>query len=227
MNKSQRQLIEASVRQVLGKKVKRLRLQGLLPASIYGKDFKSISIQMDAKTTAEAFSELGESGLFDLQVDKETFPVFFKNPQFHPVSGEMIHVDLYKVNLKEKTTVDVPIELVGESQSVKLGNVLLNITDSVEVEALPTDLPENFVVDISKLETLEDMITVADINYDKSKMTILTEADQVIVKTEEPKEEEIIIEEKPAEVIGEEDKKEGEEGATTPEEKAEETEDKE
>ncbi len=208
MNKTKRHLIEASVREVFGRKVKRLRAEGILPASVYGKDFKSISVQMDGKMANVAFNELGESGLFDLKV------VFFKNPQYHPVTGEILHIDLYKVNLKEKTTVDVPVELIGESQSVKMGNVLMHIVDSVEVEALPTDLPEKFELDIGKLMTLEDMITVADIAYDKTKMTIVTDADQVIAKTEEPKEEEIVVAEAPPEVEGEIKAEETEEGKT-------------
>lgn len=214
MNKTARHSLEAQVRQILGRKVKKLRKEGLIPGSIYGKEFKSISVQMDAKNMVSLYRELGESGLFDLKVDKDTFPVFFKNPQFHPVSGEIIHIDLYKVNLKEKTTVDVPVELTGESASVKAGNVLINVIDTVEVEALPTDLPEKFEVDISKLMTLEDMVTVADIAYDKTKMTIITEADQVIAKTEEPKEEEMVMAETLPEVEGAE-KKEGEEAPAT------------
>lgn len=225
MNKKQRPTIEAQKREMTGKKVKRLRQMGIIPASVYGKDFKSITIQMDAKEANLMFEEHGESGLIDLQIEKETFPVLFKNPQFHPVTGEMIHVDLYKVNLKEKTTVEVPIEIVGESASAKMGNVLINVIDSVEVEALPTDLPENFVVDISKLATLEDMITVADLEYDKEIMTIVTDPEQVIVKTEEPKEEEIVMEETLPEVEGEAEKAEegGEEaGASEQSEKKEE-----
>jgi large subunit ribosomal protein L25 len=212
MNKKQRPKIEAQKREMTGKKVKRLRQMGIIPASVNGKDFKSITIQMDAKEANLMFEEHGESGLIDLQIEKETFPVLFKNPQFHPVTGEMIHVDLYKVNLKEKTTVEVPIEIVGESASAKMGNVLINVIDSVEVEALPTDLPENFVVDISKLATLEDMITVADLEYDKEIMTIVTDPEQVIVKTEEPKEEEIVMEETLPEVEGEAEKAEEEGG---------------
>jgi len=225
MNKKQRPTIEAQKREMTGKKVKRLRQMGIMPASVYGNDFKSITIQMDAKEANLMFEEHGESGLIDLQIEKETFPVLFKNPQFHPVTGEMIHVDLYKVNLKEKTTVEVPIEIVGESASAKMGNVLINVIDSVEVEALPTDLPENFVVDISKLATLEDMITVADLEYDKEIMTIVTDPEQVIVKTEEPKEEEIVMEETLPEVEGEAEKaEEGEEeaGASEQSEKKEE-----
>lgn len=195
-----------------GKKVKRLRQIGIMPASVYGKDFKSMTVQMDAKEANMMFEEHGESGLIDLQIEKETFPVLFKNPQFHPVTGDLVHVDMYKVDLKEKTTVEVPIEIIGESASAKMGNVLINVIDSVEVEALPTDLPENFVVDISKLATLEDMITVADLEYDKEIMTIMTDPEQVIVKTEEPKEEEIVMEETLPEVEGEAEKAEEEGG---------------
>jgi len=224
MNKKQRPTIEAKVREMKGKKVKRLRQMGIMPASVYGKDFKSMTIQMDAKEANLMFEEHGESGLIDLQVEKETFPVLFKNPQFHPVTGDLVHVDMYKVDLKEKTTVEVPIEIIGESASVKLGNVLINVIDSVEVEALPTDLPENFVVDISKLATLEDMITVADLEYDKAIMTVITDAEQVIVKTEEPKEEEVVIAETLPEVEGEAEKakEEGGEEAGNGEEKTEE-----
>lgn len=212
MNKKQRPAIEAQKREMTGKKVKRLRQMGIMPGSVYGKDFESITIQMDAKEANLMFEEHGESGLIDLQIEKETFPVLFKNPQFHPVTGDLVHVDMYKVDLKEKTTVEVPIEIIGESASAKMGNVLINVIDSVEVEALPTDLPENFVVDISKLETLEDMITVADLEYDKEIMTIITDPEQVIVKTEEPKEEEIVMEETLPEVEGEAEKAEEEGG---------------
>ncbi len=212
MNKKIRPTIEAQRREMTGKKVKRLRQIGIMPASVYGKDFKSMTVQMDAKEANMMFEEHGESGLIDLQIEKETFPVLFKNPQFHPVTGDLVHVDMYKVDLKEKTTVEVPIEIIGESASAKMGNVLINVIDSVEVEALPTDLPENFVVDISKLATLEDMITVADLEYDKEIMTIMTDPEQVIVKTEEPKEEEIVMEETLPEVEGEAEKAEEEGG---------------
>jgi len=114
MNKKQRPAIEAQKREMTGKKVKRLRQMGIMPASVYGKDFESITIQMDAKEVNLMFEEHGESGLIDLQIEKETFPVLFKNPQFHPVTGDLVHVDMYKVDLKEKTTVEVPIEIIGE-----------------------------------------------------------------------------------------------------------------
>jgi len=220
MNKKNTQTLKVAKRELLGKKVNRLRLQGLTPASVYGKDFKSISVQADTKSLESLFEELGESGLFNIQIDKgKLLSVLFKNPQYHPVSGQLIHVDFYKVDLSRKIHAEVPVELVGEAPVVKLGNVLMHITNTIEVEGLPADLPEKIEVDISELENLEQMITIADLKIDKDKLTILTDPEQVVVKAEEPKEEEIEIVETAPEVEGEEEKEgeEGEEGETSDE----------
>lgn len=186
--------LKAEKREVTGKKVRFLRRKGLLPASIYGKGLESLSVQLDAKAAMNVYETAGESSLVDLIMDNgDKWPILFKNPQYDPMEGTMLHVDLHKVNLKEKITAEVPVEIIGESEAVKLGNVLMEITMVVEVEALPTDLPEKFVVDISKLVAVDDAITMADLVIDKDKVEIKNTADQVIVKIAEPKEE--IIEE--------------------------------
>lgn len=189
MNKVSHQL-KAEVRTVMGRKVKQLRRQGLVPATVYGYGIEPISIQLVEKEIDKVFEESGESTLIDLQLDGKSMPILFKNPQYHPISSDLIHVDCYKVNLKEKITAMVPIEFVGESMAVKLGNVLVEVFNEIEVEALPTDLPEKIIVDVGKLETLESQITVADLEVDKSKVTIKTDAGQVVVKVEEPRVEE-------------------------------------
>lgn len=181
--------LAAEIRNVTGRKVKHLRRQGWLPATVYGKGLMSKSVQIKDKEFEKIFAETGEAGLVDLVIGDETWPILFRNPQYHPVEGKLLHIDCYKVNLKEKIKATVPIELVGESPAVKAGNVLIEIADEIEVEALPTDLPEKIVVDISDLENLEQMITVADLAVDRSKVEVKTAADQVIVKLEEPKEE--------------------------------------
>lgn len=183
----------AEVRNITGKKVKNLRKTGWTPATVYGKDFESQSIQVNTVELGKVFDEVGESGLIDLMIGDKKYPILFRNPQYHPLEGNLIHVDGYKVNLKEKITATVPIEFVGESPAVKAGNVLIEVTDEIEVEALPADLPEKIEVDISKLENLEDQITVADLMVEKDKVEIKTAIDQVVVKLEEPKEE--VIEE--------------------------------
>lgn len=182
--------LSATVRTVTGKKVKTLRKQGLLPSSIYGHGFEPISIQVNDRELEHIFAHVGKSGLVDLQLDGKTVPVLFRNPQYHPVDGALIHVDCYKVNLKEKIVATVPLIFINESPAVKAGNVLVEVATQVEVEALPTDLPEHIEVDLAKLETLESMITVADLVVDKAKVEVKTDAEQVIVKVEEPRVEE-------------------------------------
>ena len=202
MTKEKHQLA-AQARTLLGRKVKQLRNQGLLPATVYGKGFDSISVQINLIEAEKIFNEIGESGLVELIVnDKEKLPVLFRNPQYHPVEGNLIHIDCYKVNLKEKISAMVPIEFVGESLAIKNGNTLVAVTDEVEVEALPADLPESIEVDLVALENLESVITVADLKIDKSKVEILTDAEQLIAKVEEPREEEVepVVEVTPADV---------------------------
>lgn len=187
--------LKAEVRSVTGKKVKSLRKSGILPATIYGHGFEPKSIQVVDKEMEAIFHHAGESGLVDLILEDKTLPILFRNPQYHPVEGNLIHIDCYKVNLKEKIVTTVPLEFVGESASVKAGNVLVEVVNEIEIEALPADLPEKIEVDLTKLETLESEITVADLKVDRSKIEIKNEAEQVVVKTEEPRvEEEPVVE---------------------------------
>lgn len=213
--------IKAENREILGKKVKHLRAQGETPATVYGKDFKSVSVKMDTRELEQLFSEVGESGLVDVEIGKDRIPILFRNPQYHPVSGDLMHIDLYKVNLKEKIVATVPIELVGESEAVEAGNTLVEVTNEIEVEALPAELPEKIEVDISVLKTLEDMITVGDLKLG-DKITVQTPTEMVIAKVEEPREEEEIPVEPevaPGEVPATEQKPEGEEGEAEDKEK--------
>jgi large subunit ribosomal protein L25 len=185
--------IKAENRSVLGKKVKKLRKDGLTPATVYGKGIESKSIQFVSKELEKIFEELGESTLIEVNLDdKEKLPVLFRNPQYHPVEGNLIHIDCYKVNLKEKISAMVPIEFIGESQSVKDGNTLVTVIDEIEIEALPADLPEKIEVDLTVLTTLEATITVADLKVDTTKLEVLTDSDQLIAKTEEPRAEEVV-----------------------------------
>ena len=198
MTKEKKQ-IKAELRTVLGRKVKKIRKEGLLPATVYGRNFEPISVQFKAMELERLFDEVGESGLVELLIDTQKVPVLFRNPQYSPVEGELVHIDCYKVNLKEKITATVPIEFIGESQAVKEGNNLVEVSNEVEIEALPADLPESIMVDITVLDTVEDMITVGDIKLDE-KMEMVTQPDQVIVKVEKPRVEEVTPVEEEAQV---------------------------
>jgi len=185
--------IKVENRTALGRKVKKIRKQGFIPATIYGKGLESKSVQFVKTELEKLFEEVGESTLVNLILEKESLPILFRNPQYHVIEGDLIHIDCYKVNLREKISAMVPLEFVGESQAVKDGNTLVTVTDEIEIEALPADLPEKIEIDLSKLENLESMITVADLSIDTDKLEIKTDKEQLIAKVEEPRAEEEVV----------------------------------
>lgn len=172
-------------RKVLGKKVKKLRKDGILPCNIYGKDIKSIAVQVPYKEFEKIFKEAGETGLVDLDLGDTLRPVLIHNVQYNPLTRTPIHADFYHVNLKEKVKTMAPLIMVGEAKAVadKVGIVLQPLSE-VEVEALPEDLPENIEVNIEYLAVIDDQITVADLKLPKG-VVILTEPSQVVVKIAE------------------------------------------
>lgn len=174
--------LKVETRKVLGKKVKKLRKEGVLPANVYGKDVKSESVQVPFKEFEKVYKEAGETGLVELQVDGKVRPVLIHNIQFDPVSHEPLHADFYQVNLKEKIKTMVHLSFVGEPAAVtnKVG-ILLEQLSEVEVEALPTDLPESIEVNVEKLANIDEQITVGDIKAPAG-VTLLTDAGQVAAK---------------------------------------------
>lgn len=187
--------ITAQKREILGKKVKKLRREGILPANIYGKKVKSVGIQVNLKDFVDIYKEVGETGLVDLQIEgeKETRPVLIHNVCKHPVEDNFLHADFRQIILTEKVKATIPVELIGEAPAVaqNLG-VLVQISKEIEVEALPTDLPEHFQVDISKLEKVDDVVSVKDINVDKKKVELKLGDEQIIAKIEHLAKEEAV-----------------------------------
>lgn len=190
---TKRPVLSVESRKELGRKVKRLRKEGLLPATVYGKKLRSVSIKGDLKEFVSVFDKVGETSLVDLKIkdDKKARVVLLKNPQYHPVSDQLIHIDLHQVDLTEKVTVAIPVEIVGLAPAVDKGEgVLVQQVNEIEVEALPTDLPEKFVVDVSKLKKVDDAIIVSDLEVDSKKVTLQVSGDQVIVRIDALAEEE-------------------------------------
>ncbi len=174
--------LKVEERKVLGKKVKKLRREGLLPANIYGKDLKSQAVQVLQKDFDKAFKEVGETQVLDVTLDAISHPVLIKNVQLEPRTGSFLHADFYKVDLKAKIKAMIPLEATGEAKAVadKIG-LLLQTLSEVEVEALPTELPEKIEVDVAPLSQLDQQITVADLKLPTG-VEILTDSGQVIFK---------------------------------------------
>jgi len=177
--------LEAQERKILGKKVKNLRRNGQLPGHVFGKGLETEHVSVDGKTFLKTFKEAGETGLIDLKVGGEKVrPVMVRGVQFDPVSGEPVHIDFYQVNLSEKVKVPVPLILIGEQpESVHLGEtIVLQSMNEIEVEALPADLIEKIEIDITVLKNIDDAVTVGQLNFDRSKLTIEADPEAIVVK---------------------------------------------
>ena len=215
--------IKAEKRQIVGQKVKTLRNEGILPANIYGKKVKSLSIQLSLSEFEKIYKEAGETGIIEISVDNDKKPVLVNNIQRHPVTDVPVHVDFLQVDLKEKVTADVPVDLIGESPAEKSGlGTVVQYINEIEVEALPADLPEKFEIDLSKLTEVDQAVFIKDLAVDSKKVEIKTDVEQILVKVEPPRKEEEAPAPVETEVEGEEDA-EGEEASS--DEKASEGED--
>ena len=210
MNK--RETLKAFKRTVLGKKVKALRKEGLLPANMFGKGIKSLSVQLPLKDFQQVFNKVHETGLVDLEVEGENHPILIQNVQIHPITHLPLHADFFKVNLKEKVKAMIPLVSIGEPKAVtdKIG-VLLQTLSEVEVEALPADLPEHIEVNVEGLKNLDESISVGDLKVPAG-VEILAESHELVFRigelVSEEAEELAAEEEAAAEAAAEESKPE-------------------
>ncbi len=186
--------LKAENRKTTGRKVKALRSAGLIPANLYGKDVKSTSVTVNEKEFEKVFKKAGETSIVTIALGKGERPVLIHNIQSHPVSGAMLHIDFFQVNLKQKVTANIPVEVTGESPVAKSGaGTVVILLNELEVESLPTDLPEKFTVDASKLIEVDQLVKVSDLKYDKDKVEIKTNPDEIVVKVEPPQKEEVVV----------------------------------
>ena len=176
-----REKLKIEKRKILGKKVKKLRKEGILPANVYGKEIKSTAVQVPLKDFLSVFEKTGETGLVDLDLEGKTIPVLIQN-LYTDFRKNVLHADFFQVNLKEKVKANVPLEIVGEPIAVteKIG-ILMEIISEIEVEALPSDLPEKIEVNVESLANIDDQITVGNLRVDPV-VTIVTDPEQVIAK---------------------------------------------
>ncbi len=197
--------LTASVRKIFGRKTKQLRAKGIVPANIFGKNIKSQAIELEKGGLLTTMRLAGETSLINLKIEGDTkvHPVLVSGYAQDPVTGDMLHVDFHEVDLTQTTTADVPLKVVGVSEAVEGGLVLVMLKNELEVEALPTDLPSAIEVDISTLKALGDDILAKDLKIDRTKIKLAVEDEEPIATIQEPAKEEV-VEEAPAE--GEEGK---------------------
>ncbi len=174
-------VLKAEKREVVGKQVRALRRQGKLPAVIYGRHIEPINVALDAHSASQILSKLTSSSLVTIEVDGKAYPALVREKQRNFIKNTLLHVDFLAVSLTEKITTYVAIQLEGTAPAVKDFNaILVTSLTELEVECLPTDLPERIVVDISGLKEIGDGIYVRDLAL-SDKVEVLSDPDELIV----------------------------------------------
>ena len=173
-------------RDVLGKKTRFLRRQGVTPAHLYGHNVESLALQCDTHELQRLIAQAGRTRLIDLEIDGEKpRSVFVREIQQDTVTKQLLHVDFYQVKRTEKITVEVPIVFLGEAPALKgKGRMLVHGVTSLDIECLPGNVPPQIEVDLSPLEELEQAIHVSDIVLDLE-ITVNTDPEQLVVKVSE------------------------------------------
>jgi large subunit ribosomal protein L25 len=191
--------LQATTRTVLGKQVKRLRQEGLVPANIYGHNRQSEAVQIPQRELELVAREAGSSGMVELHVDGEkgVRNVLIRRLTYNAITRRPIHADLYHVRMDEPIVAEVPIHLIGEAPAVRdeNGNIL-PLLSHVRVRALPGDMPSMIIVDISGLLHVDDAIAVRDLKLPAGVEAIL-DPDELVTKVNAPR---VVVEEAPAEV---------------------------
>jgi len=192
--------LKAELRKIRGRKIKNLRHEGILPANVSGKKIKSEAVQVNLKEFKKVFEKSGETGLVELKLGTKVLPVLIHNIQKNPVSDEYIHADFLQVDLKEKVEAEVPVELTGESPAEKQGiGTVVQYLNEIKVEALPTDLPEKFVIDVANLSDVDQAVFIKDLKVDRTKVDVKDDAEEIVVKVEPPQKIEEVAPPAPAE----------------------------
>lgn len=215
-----RPTLEAEEREERGsRETRRLRRAGYVPGVVYGGqtgESDATAFKVDARTLRNFLHD--SSALIDLKIGSgKALPVIVKDQQKHPVRGEVMHIDLLQVRLDEKIHTTVSLELEGgeEAPGVKEGGVLEHITRELNIETLPTNIPERIVVDVSGME-MNATIPLSDVPAPEG-VDFLDDLEETVVATLTPprvEEEPTEIEEE-TELVGEAAEAEaGAEGAT-------------
>jgi len=185
--------LEAKKREIKGKKVKTLRLEGQIPAVVYGHGVESKDLTVDYRGFEKVFNKAGESSLIDLDVEGGSpVKVLVHEVQYDPLKGTINHVDFRQVNMKEKLEAEVILKFIGEAPAVKAqGAILVRNMDTITVRCLPGDLVHEIEVDLSKLANIDDRIAVSSLAIPPGVELMADPSDLIIVANAPISEEEL------------------------------------
>lgn len=182
------QNLSLSQRTVTGKKVKRLRKQGILPVHMYGSGIDSQSLQAEAGELRRILPRVGTNIPVSVAVDgsDDENICFVREVQRHPVTEDLLHVDFIRVDITQTISAEVPITLIGNAPATQQGGTLLQPLTSLLVEALPMNIPASVEADVSGLDDFEKSIVVSDIIV-ADNVAVLTDSDEFVARVSPPR----------------------------------------
>ncbi|MBN1311254.1 MAG: 50S ribosomal protein L25 [Anaerolineae bacterium] len=174
--------LEASVREVVGKHVRHYRRQGQIPATVYGPGFSPMNLFIGEPDLRRALAKAGGTQLIELQLGKETITTLAREVQRHPIRGDLLHVDFYRVAMDRVIRAEIPVVLAEESAAVASREAIaIQHLNSIEIETLPGNLPPHIEVDMSQINAVGEQVTVGDLKL-PSTIRIITPLDEVVVR---------------------------------------------
>jgi large subunit ribosomal protein L25 len=196
----ERVVLQATKREVLGKKVGALRRAGKLPAVLYGHRIESTPIMLDAREATLRLSHLTTSSLIMIELEGTEYPALVREKQRDYIKNRLLHLDFQVISMTEKVTTKVGIELTGTAPAVKAFNaVIVTVLNELEIECMPQDLPARVVIDISGLAEIGAGIHVRDVVI-SDKVKILDDPGEMIIVASATREEKAaVVEEAPTE----------------------------
>jgi len=188
--------LKVTKRDILGKKVRFLRRQGITPVHLFGHGIESQALQCDTARLQQVLADAGKTKLINLRIDgeKKARSVIVREVEVELPRRGLVHVDFYQVRKAEEMKVEVPVVLVGEAPALKLReNTLLQELDTLSVECLPTKIPASVELDISSLTESDQVLRVKDIELEKG-VTVLNDPEVVVAMISVRRVEEVVEE---------------------------------
>lgn len=182
--------LKAKNRNVLGKKVKNLRKEGLVPAEIFGHGLENKHVSLETKPFKEIYKKAGSHTVVQvLTEDGARIPALISEVQVHPLTREPLSILIQGVRADEKMEIKIPIEFKGKAPAEKSGFVVVKVLDEIEIEALPDKIPHSFEIDLSGLTDAGQSIHVGDLVAPEGVEILQPKEMVVVIVTEHEKEE--------------------------------------
>ena len=199
------QTLKLSNRTVLGKRVRQLRKNGILPVHVYGTNEAPQSLQGDIRVLNRLIPQIGTNIPVSVEVEGSDSICFVREVQRHPVTEDLLHVDFIRVDVSQVTQAEVPVLLVGEAPATRQGGTLLLQLQTILVEALPMNIPAYIEVDVESLDDFEKAIYVRDVAVGND-VTVISDIEDMIARVSPPR---VEVEETPLDEEGLEGDEEG------------------